>query len=89
MADYDKILPITKVKENLLSHVKDVQDLGQSIAITRNGKPSALLMNIDEYEGLLETIEILSNEKLMKILRKSIKELKAGQFVTEEEVWKE
>jgi len=87
MKNFDKILPISDVKESLLNHVKDVINLGQTIAITKNGHPSAVLMSMNDYEGMVETIEILSNEKLMRSLRKSIKEADAGKFVSHEDVW--
>ena len=87
MSDFDQILPITDVKRDLLSLVKRIHDLRSSIAITRKGKPAAVLMSVDEYEGLLETIEILSDKKLMRIIRKSKKELDAGKFISHREVW--
>ncbi|MBU0507086.1 MAG: type II toxin-antitoxin system Phd/YefM family antitoxin [bacterium] len=87
MKEFDKILPVTEIKRDLLSHVKSVQTMGHSIAITRNGKPAAVLVSVNEYEGLLETIEILSDQKLLKLLKKSIKELDDNEFVSHEEVW--
>ena len=55
--------------------------------ITRNGEASAVMISPDEYEGLLETIEILSDAKTLRLLNKSLKEAKAGKFVTENEVF--
>lgn len=87
MGDFDQILPVTDVKRNLLPLIKKVQKLQESIAITRNGRPAAVLLSLDEYEGLLETIEILSDTKLVKILRKSRKELDRGKWFSHREVW--
>jgi prevent-host-death family protein len=75
MNDFDQILPISEVKRGLLPLIKKVQQLNESIAITRNGHPAAVLLSMEEYEGLPETIEILSNPKLIRFLRKSKKEL--------------
>jgi prevent-host-death family protein len=87
MGDFDQILPVTDVKRDLLPLIKKVQKLKESIAITRNGRPTAVLLSMEEYEGLLETIEILSDPRLLKTLRKSRKELDAGKFVSHREVW--
>lgn len=87
MKEFDKILPVSEVKEDLLGHVKDVTNLGQTIAITKNGHPTAVLMSMDEYEGLMETLEILADEKLLKALKKSLREADQGKFVSHEEVW--
>ncbi len=89
MNTFDQILPVTEVKRNLLPLIKKVQKLQESIAITRNGKASAVLLSIEEYEGLLETLEILSDPRLVKLLRKSKKEAKVGKFFSHREVWGE
>ncbi len=89
MGDFDQILPVTEVKKGFLPLIKKVQKLSESIAITRNGRAAAVLLSMEEYEGLLETIEILSHPKLLKLLRKSRKELDAGKFVSHREVWGE
>lgn len=88
MAIFDKILPITDVKKDLLGIVKKIQDLGESIAITKNGKAAAVLMSLEEYEGLMETLEILSDAKLMKEFNQSRKEWERGKFIPHEDVWK-
>ncbi|EKD51054.1 MAG: prevent-host-death family protein [uncultured bacterium] len=87
MGKYDKILPITDVKKHLLSYVKDLGELNESIAITRNGYPTAVLLSVDEYEGLLETIEILSDAKLMKVINKSRKDMETGRTLSHADVW--
>lgn len=87
MGDFDQILPITDVKRGLLPLVKKIQRLQESIAITRNGKPAAVLLSLGEYEGLLETIEILSDPSLVKFLRRSRKELDRGRWIPHREVW--
>lgn len=89
MGDFDQILPVTEVKRELLPLIKKIQRLQESIAITRNGRPAAVLLSMDEYEGLLETIEILSDPGTLKLLRKSKKELDRGKLVTHREVWGE
>ena len=89
MSEFDQILPISEVKRELLPLIKKIQKLGESIAITRNGRAAAVLLSIEEYEGLLETLEILSDARLVKRLRQSRKEAQAGRFFTHREVWGE
>lgn len=66
-----KTLPISEVKAKLPSLVKGVADRDDEIVITRNGRPAAILLSVDEYEGFRETLEILSDPKLMAQLRRS------------------
>ena len=44
-------------------------------------------MSVDEYEGLLETLEILADADLMKSIRRGLDDLEKGRTVGHEEVW--
>lgn len=55
----------TKLKNNLPEILKSVED-GESYAVVRKGKPSAVLLNIDEYESLVETVKFLTNKEFLK-----------------------
>ena len=66
-----KTLPISEVKTKLPEIVKGVASRDDEIIITRNGRPAAVLLSIGEYEGLLETLEIVSDPKAMAQLKRS------------------
>jgi len=42
---------------------------GKSYLITRRDEPAAVLMPIEDYESLIETLDLLSNPRAMQILR--------------------
>ncbi len=42
---------------------------GKRILITKRDKPVSVLLPIEDYEALMETMDLLSNPKAMKILR--------------------
>jgi len=48
--------------------------------------PEVVLISMDKFQGLLETMEILSDEKAMKTIRKSIREGEKGVWVDFDEV---
>jgi PHD/YefM family antitoxin component YafN of YafNO toxin-antitoxin module len=50
--------------------------------VTRRGHPTMLLINPEDFEGLLETLEILSDRSALKRIRKSWKEARAGKTVS-------
>lgn len=50
----------------------------ERFVITRRGRAEAVLMAADELEGLLETIEILSDRDLVKRLIEAEEELASG-----------
>ena len=42
---------------------------GQRILITKRDRPVSVLLPIEDYEALMETMDLLSNPKAMKSLR--------------------
>ena len=89
MREAQEVIPITQVKRDFLDIMRKVDELDETVAITKNGVPVGVLMNIDRYEVLLETIDILSDEATMKALKHSQKEAREGRLFTHEEVWGE
>ena len=49
------------------------------LAVTRRNKEVIAVMSWELYEGLLETLEVLSDPKLMNHLKKGIEDVKAGR----------
>ncbi|MBI5605301.1 MAG: type II toxin-antitoxin system Phd/YefM family antitoxin [Deltaproteobacteria bacterium] len=89
MEDFQKILPVTKVKRNLLEIVKQMEQEEETIALTKNGEPIGVMMSLSRYEGLLETIEILGNKKIVAALKASQNDFKSGKVMDHESAWKE
>jgi prevent-host-death family protein len=88
MDDFQKILPVTKAKRNLLEILKNMELEEETIALTKNGEAVGVLMSLSRYEGLIETIEVLSDRKILTTLKTSQKDFKAGKVLDHEEVWK-
>jgi len=49
------------------------------LAVTRKNKEVMAVMSWELYEGLIETLEILSDSVLMKQLKKGIQDVKTGR----------
>ena len=82
-------IPVTKAKNELLKLIRKIGDSDDTIAITKNGIPEAVLISMKKFKSLLETMDILSDEKTMQSIRKSIKEAKSGKWVAFNEVFEE
>jgi len=50
----------------------EIESSNDAIAITKNGASEAVLLSMNKFEGLEETLKILSDEKAMRSIRKSI-----------------
>ena len=82
-----KTLPLAAVKANLSRLVDHVVETDEEIVITRNGRPSAVLVSPDEYDGWKETQAIRSDRELMAEIRRGIRALKRrGRIYTLEEL---
>jgi prevent-host-death family protein len=66
-----KIIPVTALRPKLLGCVSKASRLGQDYIITKNGRPSAVLVGFDEWESWKETMEILSDTAALKRIRKN------------------
>jgi len=86
MQTIKEYIPVTKAKANLLDLVRKIKDSDDTIAITKNGMPEVVLISMNKFQGLLETMDILSDEKAMKSIRKSIREAEKGMWVDFDEV---
>jgi len=86
MQTIKEYIPVTKAKANLLDLVRKIKDSDDTIAITKNGMPEVVLISMNKYQGLLETMDILSDEKAMKSIRKSIREAEKGVWIDFDEV---
>ena len=87
MRQIQEYIPVTKAKSILLDMVRRIKDSDDAIAITKNGIPEAVLISMDKFDGLLETLEILSDEKAMKSIRQSIQEADKGIWLDYDEVF--
>jgi prevent-host-death family protein len=84
-----RILSLSEAKARLSELVADCERDEEELVITRNGRPAAVLMSADEYEGWRETREILRNRALIKEIRQGLQELEKGQSFSFDEVFGE
>jgi len=73
----DSYIPVTKAK--LLDMMRNIDDTDDTIAITKNGIPKAVVMSMEQYEAMRETMTILADKDVMKQIRASIKEMQEGK----------
>ena len=81
-----KAITATDAKKRLLELIRDADESFERYCITRNGEPKAVLMSVDDYEGWLETIEIMGSKAAVDEIRKARRELDAGKGVPFDEI---
>ncbi|MDA3790930.1 MAG: type II toxin-antitoxin system Phd/YefM family antitoxin [Desulfobacula sp.] len=75
----DRYIPVTKAKTKLLDMIRNFDDKEDTIAITKNGVPKAIIMSMDQYEAMCETMEIMADKDTMKQMWTSVKEMQAKE----------
>lgn len=80
---------LSDAKTHLTRLLTEVEELGEKVVITRSGRPAGVLVSVDEYEGLLETLEILADTEMAEAVRRGLDEAERGETVSHEELWSE
>lgn len=84
-----KTVPVREFRSHLADLLDEVADRREHVTITRHGRPSAVVIPIDEYEALEETAEILSDDAALDAIRRGLDDLAAGDVVPLEQVREE
>jgi antitoxin YefM len=87
MAEINKYVPITKAKNDLLELVREVEKEYSTVAVTKNGVPAAVILSMQTFEGLIETLDILSDPATLRSLRKAIRQARSGRWMSYEDVF--
>ena len=72
-----KTLSISEAKMKLSALVDTLQITDEEVIITKNGRPAAVLVSPEEFEGWRETLAIRSDDALMEEIICGVGALKA------------
>jgi antitoxin YefM len=70
----------SKARAELAGLLDKVNEDAAAVEIVRRDKPSAILIGKEEYEGMMETIHLLSSPANAARLLKAKSEIEAGKF---------
>ena len=79
-------LPVAEARANFSKIVDLASTTHERFEVTRNGSRVAVLLGADDYDGIMETLEILSDPELMAGIREGMEDQAAGRMYTTEEV---
>ena len=84
-----KTISTREFRTHMAGVLNDVVKRFDRYVISKRGRPAAILMCVDDYEGWLETLEIMSNKNAMDDIRKAKRELMKGKGYTFKQVFEE
>lgn len=82
-------ISITEARKELPSMPERLREKPGAYAVTKREKPVLAILPWDLYESIMETLEIMGDQELMDVLRRSILDVEAGRTLTMEEVERE
>jgi len=84
-----KSVTLKTLRPRLPRIIDEIDSKMDRFIVTKRGRPVALIMSIDDYESILETLDILSDSGLMKKIKQAETDIKNGNVETMDKVEKE
>ncbi len=73
----------TEFRTNLKSYLDRVEEDNEILIIKRGRGSGAVMISLDEYNSIMETVHLLSSKANADRLYESIKQIKEGEIVRE------
>ena len=73
----EKIVPISELQSQARRIIGGVKNAGDAVVITQRGRPAALLVNYEDYEGMVATLEEMSEPDWRERLTEAERDAKA------------
>jgi len=89
MTNLPTIIPASEARSNFYDMLDEVSATSKRFIITKRGRAKAMILNPEEVESWEETLEIMSDKKLLKDIQEGIKDLKKKRVTPLEDVIKE
>jgi len=87
--DSKNTISITEARKRIFEIAEEVQKPDKYFTLTENGRPKAVLMSAEEFDSIMETIDILSDPNALESIKKAEDEYKKGEYQTWDEFKKE
>lgn len=81
-----RTVPLAEVKTHLSALVDEVVRTHEELTVTRKGRPAAVILSVDEYESIMETLELLRDPEAMAAVAEGQADIAAGRVYTAEQV---
>ena len=77
---------LATVKAHFSQVIDEVSGTHERVVITKNGSPVAVILAIEDYESLLETLEILSDPQAVAEIRDAEARMSDGEEFGQDDI---
>ena len=74
-----QVVNYTEFRNNLTENLNMVNDNSEIVIVSRSKGKNVVVMSLDEYNSINETLHLISNENNQQRLDESIAEMRAGK----------
>lgn len=71
---------LTELRDSLSEVLDKVENTGEEFIVTRHGRSVAVILSFEEYESLVETLNILSDEATVEALEEAESDAAEGRI---------
>ena len=75
-----KIISVSQAKSRFLELVRQVETEGKAFLLTKDGDPVGVLVPLEDYEALLETVDVLADEQTLRDLEEALEDERKGRL---------
>lgn len=77
---------LAAVKAHFSQVIDEVAGTHERVTVTKNGSPVAVILAVEDYDSLMETLAILSDPRAGAEIRQAEEEMGAGEVYDEADV---
>jgi antitoxin YefM len=77
---------LAAVKAHFSQVIDDVAGTHERVTVTKNGSPVAVILAVEDYESMMETLEILSDRQAVADVREAEQQMAQGEVYSEDQV---
>lgn len=83
---YMTTIPLAEARANLSRLVEQAMTMHERIEVTKNGRRAAVILSADDYDTIIETLDVLSDAELVAAIAQGEAEIRREETSTLEEV---
>ena len=81
LVETDRMIPVTKLQEELTKRVRDISEGGSPLFILKNNEMEAVILAPAEYEYLMNLSELIEQYEINDVIVKRMKNYKRSKNV--------
>ncbi|MBU1179735.1 type II toxin-antitoxin system Phd/YefM family antitoxin [Patescibacteria group bacterium] len=86
MLNAKNTITLTEARKKIFEIAEKVQKPNNFYTLTERGKPKAVILSAEEFDSIIETMEIMSDPKILKKIEQAEKEYERGEYVSLDEL---